>query len=115
MPGASWGDRAESGWRAAASKGDLWPEARREFFRPESKRGLTDKWIGVAIPRSVLTRDEEAHRHYQAHEQAENPQRIQGGEAGRALGVYRSDKGGNEPAFVRIGSKYSFLHRLIRA
>ncbi len=74
-----------------------------------------EKWIGERIPRSVLTRDQEAHGHYQAHEQAENPQRIQGGEARRALGVYRSDKGGDEPAFVRIGSKYSFLHRLINS
>jgi len=72
-------------------------------------------WGSDGTPRSVLTRDEEAHRHYQTHEQAENPQRIQGGEAGRALGVYRSDKGGDEPAFVRIGSKYSFLHGQIAA
>src|SRR5438445_10054615 len=57
-----------------------------------------------------LTSDQEPHRHNQAHKQGENPQRIQGGEPGRTLGVDWGDKGGDESAFVRIGSKYSFLH-----
>ncbi len=78
--------------------------------------GGRERWVvlpGVDHSRKsegISTCNQEPHRHNQANEQGEDPQRIQGSEAGRVLCVYWSDKGGNEPAFVWIGSKCSFLH-----
>ena len=82
------------------------PAGRRQV----GKRRCRPRAIGSKKSRVFSAGDQEPHRHNQANEQGNDPQGIQGVEAGRTLGVDRSDKGVDESAFIRIGSKCSFLH-----
>ena len=124
----SWSARPAIGGHAAAANGNQRRAKREEEFcrtagavdeRDVSERNEPQcsppPHVGGYRAGISLASDEEPHRHNQANKQGDYPQCIEGGEARRIFCVYWTDKGGDESAFVRVGSKYSFLHGQILA